>query len=232
MADKKTSDENVLGKSAMTLNTVIRLADGSTGDNYQASIFDLENAITVTQAAAVTLLGNPSGIMLSSDYKITTLGITGVDHVIISGRNMIAGNSPAQAWVTALSRYVDCDYNVQASKIKITIEDHLLVTQVGGGTPTFIEAQKGISGNTYTANIADVGYYAFAPSLDFTGFTKVNACVCGELISGGDPNMPLSTGVGIWNGSEVRIYTKANDGSPANGLLTDTLVKITAYIYN
>ena len=35
MASKKTSEENVLTKSGFNANTVMRLADGSTNDNYQ-----------------------------------------------------------------------------------------------------------------------------------------------------------------------------------------------------
>ena len=117
MANKKTSEENVLQKSGFNANTIMRLADGSTSDNYQTPVLDFINAITLTSAQAITLLGTPSDVVLDSMYKITTLGITGITEVIISGRNMIQGFSAAECLVTDTGTYEDCKYNVATNKL-------------------------------------------------------------------------------------------------------------------
>ena len=117
MANKKTSQENVLTKTGFTANTVMRLADGSTSDNYQTGCLDFINAITLTKAQAITLLTTPSSVVLDSMYKITTLGIADITEVIISGRNMLQGNSPAQVFITALGQYIPCEYDITTNVI-------------------------------------------------------------------------------------------------------------------
>ncbi len=157
MADKKTSAENTLTKSGFTANTIMRLADGSTSDNYKTPVLDFINAITLTSAQAITLLGTPSDVVLDSMYKITTLSITGVTEVIISGRNMIQGNSPAEALVTALGVYVPCTYDVATNKISCTyvlwsalmtygatISVTKLITNNSGETPTLSNDVDGV----------------------------------------------------------------------------------------
>jgi hypothetical protein len=158
--DLKTSQESVIAKSATTLDTVMRLADGNTSDNYQIGVYDLLNAVTLTSAQAITLLTTPNSIILDSKYKITTLGITGVTEVIISGRNMIQGNSPAEALVTALGVYVPCTYDVATNTVRL---DYLLwaghLTQSGTSAPTIDLVNYNISGETPTMTYASEGIY-------------------------------------------------------------------------
>ena len=136
MADLKTSQENTLTKSGFTANTIMRLADGSTSDNYKTPVLDFINAITLTSAQAITLLGTPSDVVLDSMYKITTLGKSGLDYVIISGRNMITGGK-AECYITALARTVECQYKTSTNVIDF---DYLIwaghVTQGGGAAPS------------------------------------------------------------------------------------------------
>ena len=163
MADKKTSAENTLTKSGFTANTIMRLADGSTSDNYKTPVLDFINAITLTSAQAITLLGTPSDVVLDSMYKITTLSITGVTEVIISGRNMIQGNSPAQCLVTGIGRYVPCTYDVASNKISCTyvlwsalmnygptISVTKLITNNSGETPTLSNDVDGVLNVIFT----------------------------------------------------------------------------------
>ena len=158
MASKKTSEENVLTKSGFNANTVMRLADGSTNDNYQISCLDFINAITLTSAQAITLLGTPSDVVLDSMYKITTLSITGVTEVIISGRNMIQGFSAAQCLVTATGTYEHCIYNVATNKISCKyIAWAGNISQSGGADATINETMTNLIGETPVFDASSVG---------------------------------------------------------------------------
>ena len=163
MADKKTSEENALAKSGITLNTAIRLADGSTGDNYQISLFDLADVITLTSADAITLLSTPNAIMQGSDYKITSLGITGVSYVIISGRDMVIGKGEGKAYVSGIGQLTKCTYDVANNKIDctytlwaaiiqydLTISIAKLLTNNSGETPTLSNDVDGVLQVTFT----------------------------------------------------------------------------------
>ena len=173
MADKKTSAENTLTKSGFTANTIMRLADGSTSDNYKTPVLDFINAITLTSAQAITLLGTPSDVVLDSMYKITTLGKTGLDYVIISGRNMITGGK-AECYITALARTVECQYKTSTNVIDF---DYLIwaghVTQGGGGAPTVDDTSYNISGETPTFGYTAVGDYTITVTGD--KFVSMNA---------------------------------------------------------
>ncbi len=159
MADKKTSAENTLTKSGFTANTIMRLADGSTSDNYKTPVLDFINAITLTSAQAITLLGTPSDVVLDSMYKITTLGKSGLDYVIISGRNMITGGK-AECYITALARTVECQYKTSTNVIDF---DYLIwaghVSQVGVSAPAVDKTSYNISGETPTFGYTAVGDY-------------------------------------------------------------------------
>ena len=159
MANKKTSEENVLTKSGFNANTVMRLADGSTSDNYQIGCLDFINAITLTSAQAITLLGTPSDVVLDSMYKITTLGKSGLDYVIISGRNMITGGK-AECYITALARTVECQYKTSTNVIDFY---HLLwaghVSQASTDAPTVNSTNYNILGETPTFAYTTVGDY-------------------------------------------------------------------------
>lgn len=122
MANKKGSDEDVMTKVGLDANMGVRIFNGATGDNYQIDLFGYQDAIPLTKAAALTLIGTPASVMLGSDYKLTSLGITGIDHIIISGRVMATSGS-ALAYVTALSKYVPCDYDLSTNTISYITGD-------------------------------------------------------------------------------------------------------------
>ena len=175
MANKKTSEENVLTKSGFNANTVMRLADGSTNDNYQIGCLDFINAITLTSAQAITLLGTPSDVVLDSMYKITTLSITGVDEVIISGRNMIQGFSAAECLVTGIG-YIPCIYDVATNKIQAQLTNKMFVSTDGLGGITIDEVvYNEWNGITFSATNTSGGLYTFTPSQTLqTIFTAVS----------------------------------------------------------
>lgn len=150
MASKKTSEENVLTKSGFNANTIMRLADGSTSDNYKTPVLDFINAITLTSAQAITLLGTPSDVVLDSMYKITTLSITGVDHVIISGREMIS-KGKCKVYATDVSGYIDGDYETSSNTLAAVIEQEFLIID-DGVTFTITAIKDDFVGKTYTVN--------------------------------------------------------------------------------
>lgn len=238
MASKKTSEENVLTKSGFNANTVMRLADGSTNDNYQIGCLDFINAITLTSAQAITLLGTPSDVVLDSMYKITTLGITGVDEVIISGRNMIAGNSFAQCLVHDSGVYVPCTYDVATNKINLVVSDYGILTQTGTSAPALTILNKNIIGVTYTVNYNDVGLYAITPSpalIAVLGFTYATAEIQGVMrAASGDILDPFAHAFASYYSAldEIKIATQLTDGTLTDVLLNETPIKISVYIKN
>ncbi len=238
MADLKTSQENTLTKSGFTANTIMRLADGSTSDNYKTPVLDFINAITLTSAQAITLLGTPSDVVLDSKYKITTLGITGVTEVIISGRNMIQGFSAAEALVTALGVYVPCTYDVATNKINLVVSDYGILTQTGTSAPALTILNKNIIGVTYTVNYNDVGLYAITTSpalIAVLGFTYATAEIQGVMrAASGDILDPFAHAFASYYSAldEIKIATQLTDGTLTDVLLNETPIKISVYIKN
>lgn len=205
MADLKTSDENTLTKSGFTANTVMRLADGSTSDNYKTPVLDFINAITLTSAQAVTLLGTPSDVVLDSLYKITTLGITSVDHVIISGRNMIQGNSSAECLVTGIG-YVPCTYDVATNKLSYSLYADLLVSQSGSSATTVVVAKNDFGG-TFSSDYNNMGDYKLTPSVDLT--TLGNAIYLIGGITFDETGTRFTTAK--WDSGIIRLYSFRNN---------------------
>ena len=221
MANKKTSEENVLTKSGFNANTVMRLADGSTNDNYQIGCLDFINAITLTSAQAITLLGTPSDVVLDSMYKITTLGITGVDHVIISGRNMIQGNSAAECLVTGIG-YVNCTYDVATNILQ---GEYVLwcadLEQSGETDPSIYKTHVNISGEQPTLAYISDGEY----SITFTGGQLISIRAC-DNISGFIDSVE-NVFIGQATDSNTFILKTYASGAQANGVLSRNTIKIT-----
>lgn len=234
MASKKTSEENVLTKSGFNANTVMRLADGSTNDNYQIGCLDFINAITLTSAQAITLLGTPSDVVLDSMYKITTLGITGVDEVIISGRNMIAGNSFAQCLVHDLGVYVPCTYDVATNKIQAQLTNKMFVSVDGAGGITIDSVvYNEWNGITFSATNTLGGLYTFTPSQTLqTIFTAVSIH-CEQVIPQGADMVGFASTTDDYIHDEYYYTTYnitfGNDNSIA---FPHNLITFIGYIYN
>lgn len=189
MANKKTSEENALAKSGITLNTAIRLADGSTGDNYQISLFDLADVITLTSADAITLLSTPNAIMQGSDYKITSLGITGVSYVIISGRDMVIGKGEGKAYVSGIGQLTKCTYDVVnndlSGKVIVWAGD---VSQSGSDDPSIDRTHVNLLGSDVSFTRDSPGSYrcilpiAILSSDNFIAYSSVVNIVDGNTM--------------------------------------------------
>lgn len=233
MADLKTSDENTLTKSGFTANTVMRLADGSTGDNYKTPVLDFINAITLTSAQAVTLLGTPSDVVLDSLYKITTLGITGVDHVIISGRNMIQGNSSAECFVTGIG-YVPCTYDVATNKINVQLTNKMFVSVDGAGGITIDSVVNNEwNGITFTAANTSGGTYLFTPSQTLKTIFKAVSMHTDQVIPQGTDIAGFASSFDDYAHDEyfLNIYDKNFSGSISLAF-PHNLITFIGYIYN
>lgn len=232
MADLKTSEENTLTKSGFTANTVMRVADGSTGDNYKTPVLDFINAITLTSAQAVTLLGTPSDVVLDSLYKITTLGITGVDHVIISGRNMIQGNSSAECFVTGIG-YVPCTYDVATNKINVQLTNKMFVSVDGAGGITIDSVVNNEwNGITFSASSSG-GIYTLEPSQTLKTIFKAVSMHCEQVIPEGSDMVGFASTLDDYAHDNYfyTIYNKnfTNDGTVA---FPHNLITFIGYIYN
>ena len=233
MADKKTSEENTLTKSGFTANTIMRLADGSTSDNYKTPVLDFINAITLTSAQAITLLGTPSDVVLDSMYKITTLGITGVTEVIISGRNMIQGNSAAQCLVTGIG-YIPCIYDVATNKINAQCSNKMFVSVDGAGGITIDSVvYNEWNGITFTAANTNGGEYLFQPSQTLqTIFTAVSMH-CEQVIPQGAGMVGFASTFEDYAHDEY-FYTTYNTTFSNDNTIAfpHNLITFIGYIYN
>lgn len=234
MADLKTSQENTLTKSGFTANTVMRLADGSTSDNYQTPVLDFINAITLTSAQAITLLGTPSDVVLDSMYKITTLSITGVDEVIISGRNMVQGNSFAQCLLHDLGIYIPCIYDVATNKINAQCSNKMFVSVDGlGGITIDSVVNNEWNGITFSATNTSGGLYIFTPSQTLqTIFTAVSMHT-EQVVPQGTDIVGFASSVDDYAHDEyfLNIYDTTFGGS-GTVAFPHNLITFIGYIYN
>ena len=229
MASKKTSEENVLTKSGFNANTVMRLADGSTNDNYQIGCLDFINAITLTSAQAITLLGTPSDVVLDSMYKITTLGITGVDHVIISGRNMIQGFSAAECLLTQEGVYVPCIYNVATNKLTCKyIAWAGNITQAGGIDATIDATFINLIGETPVFDAASTGLLDIQTTT--WNWTQYKVVLFAPHIYDGSNVWSPSL---VWSSStSLLMYMVKGDGTPADDMYNNSYIELSVIISN
>ena len=227
-------DASDVTKANITSGYRVWMQDPSTADNYDISAYDFINAVTLTSAQAITLLASPNSIIVDSKYKITSLGITGVTEVIISGRNMIQGNSPAEALVTALGVYVPCTYDVATNKIQIQLTNKMFVSVDGlGGITIDSVVNNEWNGITFSATNTSGGTYLFTPSQTLqTIFTAVSMH-CEQIIPQGSDAAGFASTVDDYAHDEYyyTIYNTAfgNDGSIA---FPNNLITFIGYIKN
>lgn len=234
MADKKGLDGTTLAPEDRVANNIIRISneDGTAGNGLKMalttiSLRDIQQ--TLNQAQAL-LASSGSAITAGQGYIIDNGGVaqlpTGISFIRVTGINLPAGAkgfSPnAEAYITALSTYVPCTYDVATNTARF---DYLLwaghLSQTGTDAPTIISTNYNISGETPTFGYSAIGVY----DMTFTG---------NKLVSG-DALKHFSF---IWNLELQGFYTiegvsataatikSARNGALEDGRLTDAYIEI------
>lgn len=131
------------------------------------------NPVSVEQSEAGNMeAGIPFYPFYGQIYKITNLGITGIDHILSTGvknpSNAQLFDRDCKAWVTSLDRYVTCTYDVATNKINIMLETVFRVTQTGTSDPTVEVMRNDLVGVTFTGLYSDVGIYTINPSISLS----------------------------------------------------------------
>ena len=137
----------------------------------QVTVVDIQR--TLNQAQAL-LASSGAAITAGQGYIIDNGGVlqlpTGISLMRVVGINLPAGakgfSANAQAYVTALSTYVPCTYDVATNTARF---DYLLwaghISQAGGSAPTLDALNYNISGETPTFSYNSTGLY----QIIFTG---------------------------------------------------------------
>lgn len=140
------------------------------------------NPISVEQSYAGNMeAGIPFYPFYGQIYKITNLGITGIDHILSTGvknpSNAQLFDRDCKAWVTSLDRYVTCTYDVANNKISCTyvlwsalmnygptISVTKLITNNSGETPTLSNDVDGVLNVIFTVGhlISETNAFKYA----------------------------------------------------------------------
>lgn len=129
------------------------------------------NPVSVEQSEAGNMeAGIPFYPFYGQIYKITNLGITGIDHILSTGvknpSNALLFDRDCKAWVTSLDRYVTCTYDVATNKINA---EYVLwaayLSQLSSNAPFIEHLVTNISGETPTLNYLTTGDYTIAFTL-------------------------------------------------------------------
>jgi len=243
MADKKANQGTLLNPEDVTANDIVRTSklDGTGGNGMYMTVQSLKKPITILQSDAGTMLaGVPAYPVDGQVYLLTSLGITGVDHIrtvgIVDANTAdFVFNNNCEAYLDGLGVYVPCTYDVATNKIYCKVQDDGIISQVGTSSPTLAILNKNIIGVTYAPNYTDVGLYAIAPSTALSSiFTKVITTSQGTAISSSDIINPLSHVFSYYNYGldEVRLATQSVDGTLTDGILDETPISIIGFIYN
>ena len=171
MAGKAWEGTQLLPENRTT-NDIVRSSklDGTGGNGFyidavNIALRDIQR--TLNQAQAL-LASSGSAITAGQGYIIDNRGVTqlptGISLMRVIGINLPAGvkgfSANAQAYVTALSTWVDCSYDVANNVARF---DYLLwaghITQTGTTAPTINSTDYNISGETPTFGYTVEGEY-------------------------------------------------------------------------
>jgi hypothetical protein len=154
-----------------------------------------------------------SSVIVNTDYVI----ISGITPVLPAGISRVKGKAvldpsgnvvwdanDCQAWVTALSRYVPCTYDVGTNKINVLLEVVFRVTQTADNGPTLEVMKNDLTGVTFTAGYGDPGKYNIIPSISLstlgTGpFNEVYVHMTGTQVIGEDVVNPFGLVSGFYD---------------------------------
>jgi len=164
------------GKTRKKLNTKATRSSGGGGGSPSATII-------INQDDAADMEAGLSTYPVENQwYIIQNLSITGIDQIRTIGViDQTTGNGifskNAEAYVTALSRYVPCTYDVVTNKISCVLRTEGIF--YGGATPSFV-LDKSSTVGTLSVIENSAGDWLIASTADDFPASKTS-CVVGSL---------------------------------------------------
>lgn len=242
MADKKANQGTLLNPEDVTANDIVRTSklDGTGGNGMYMTVQSLKKPITILQSDAGTMLaGVPAYPVDGQVYLLTSLGITGVDHIrtvgIVDGNTAdLKFNNNCEAYLSSFGIYVPCTYDVATNKIFIQLTNKMFTSVDGlGGITIDAVVNNQWNGITFSAAIASGGTYLFTPSKTLqTIFTAVSMHT-EQVIPQGTDIVGFASTLDDYAHDEYyyTIYntTFGNDGTIA---FPHNLIIFIGYIYN
>jgi len=178
MADKKISALT----AATTLDKTETFPIVQGGTTKKATIAQALAPLTILQSDAGTMLGGvPAYPVDGQVYLLTSLNITGVDHIrtvgIVDANTAdFVFNNNCEAYLHGLGVYVPCTYDVATNKINVQLTNKMFVSVDGAGGITIDSVVNNEwNGITFSATNTSGGLYTFTPSQTLqTIFTAVS----------------------------------------------------------
>jgi len=179
MADKKISALT----AATTLDKTETFPIVQGGTTKKATIAQALAPLTILQSDAGTMLGGvPAYPVDGQVYLLTSLGITGVDHIrtvgIVDANTAdFVFNNNCEAYLDGLGVYVPCTYDVATNKLSC-----VLVTEgifYGGATPSFVIEKSSTEGTLAVVENSAGDWFIYSTENDFP--VNKTSCVVGSL---------------------------------------------------
>lgn len=236
MADKRISALT----AAATLDKTETFPIVQGGVTVKATIAQALAPLTILQSDAGTMLaGVPAYPVDGQVYLLTSLGITGVDHIrtvgIVDANTAdFVFNNNCEAYLDGLGVYVPCTYDVATNKINVQLTNKMFVSVDGAGGITIDSVVNNEwNGITFTAANTTGGTYLFTPSQTLkTIFTAVSMH-CEQVIPQGSDVAGFASSVDDYAHDEYYYYIY--DTTFSGSILVafpHNLITFIGYIYN
>lgn len=235
MADKRISA--LTAAATLDKTEVFPIVQG--GVTVKATIAQALAPLTILQSDAGTMLaGVPAYPVDGQVYLLTSLGITGVDHIrtvgIVDANTAdFVFNNNCEAYLDGLGVYVPCTYDVATNKISAKIPVYAInLTQTAGGdvntvnktftnllgeTPVITKDSDGVINiNTTTFAFTQYQVGLFAPAIYDSGSTSLFVPTLAFIDAN---NLRVS-------------MTKASDGTAVDDIYNNTYLEFYILIAN
>ena len=236
MADKRISA--LTAAATLDKTEVFPIVQG--GVTVKATIAQALAPLTILQSDAGTMLaGVPAFPIDGQVYLLTSLGITGVDHIrtvgIVDANTAdFVFNNNCEAYLDGLGVYVPCTYDVATNKINVQLTNKMFVSVDGlGGITIDSVVNNEWNGITFSAVNTNGGEYEFTPSQTLqTIFTAVSMH-CEQVITQGSGAVGFASTLDDYPHDQY-YYTTYNTTFSNDGTITflHNLITFIGYIKN
>ena len=231
MANQKTSEETAA--SALVGTELVRIVQG--GSNAKATVGQFHTPITADYLT-LAQLGADSEVIEGQVYKYVdaTFLPASIGHILLTGTGAQTYNNIGQAYVTAIGKYVQCDYDLATNKIYAQLTNKMFVSTDGfGGITIDSVVNNEWNGITFSASNVSDGKYLLVPSQTLqTIFTAVSMH-CEHVIPQGVDAAGLASLVDDYAHDEYYYYIYDTAFSSSGTVaFPHNLITFIGYIYN
>ena len=229
--------KDIIGSGASITNGSTVPTGGADGDYYiqttianqiwynNAGVWSIILSFSPITADYLTLaqLGADSEVIEGQVYKYVDAGFlpASIGHILLTGSGTQTYNNIGQAYVTAIGKYVECDYDLATNDIS---GEYVLwcadLDQSGESDPTISILHKNISGETPTLTYIGYGEY----SITFTNDQLVSVSNCDKI--SGLIEEPSFAFTGYASDSNTFTLKTFSSGGQSNGIFLKTTIKI------